>query len=109
MTKDYAYDIFEKMNTEIYTLLTTKGDAYSCDKDVLQNFKNAAANLNMDPFQIWAVYFGKHVSSIFKAISDNPHRPVDKSEGFKSRLLDAAAYLYLAACLHAEIENQPDK
>ena len=85
--------------------LAKKGPSYEQDGDRLSNFKNQAARLGLEPFQIWAVYFGKHLDAINNAIKRSPSIPHDESEGFESRLIDAAAYLALGYELYQEAKK----
>ena len=95
---DVADKLFDLASDEI----AKKGPSYEQDGDRLSNFKNQAARLGLEPFQIWAVYFGKHIDAINNAIRRSPSIPHDESEGFESRLIDAAAYLALGYELYQE-------
>lgn len=96
-----------------------KGRSYAGTDDVLGNFKRNAERLGMTPFQIWAVYFNKHIDSINNAIGANPSAPIDYSEGLEGRILDARTYLGLLLCLlkerhartepHSQRNTQKDK
>jgi len=87
---------------EAMGMLTSKGKAYSPDSDALDNFKRNAGKLGMQPFQVWSIYFSKHVDSIINAVRECPTIPHDASEGFHARLVDAAAYLALGVALYQE-------
>jgi hypothetical protein len=90
-----ARQLFE----ESIGLLNTKGLAYAGAQDSLANFKRNAERLGLSPFQIWAVYFNKHIDSINNAIKINPCVPVDKTEGLRGRIVDSITYLTLLQCL----------
>jgi len=90
-------------------LLNEKREAYASsvkeDEDALANFKRNASRLNLSPFQIWAVYFNKHIDSVNNAIAKDPYLPVDKSEGLDSRFCDIINYAILGKCLLVEMEK----
>lgn len=94
--------LVQEFENDVAEILGIKGESYASEDDVLHNFKDNAARLGLEPFQIWAVYFNKHVCAIFKAIKSNPKFPEDTSEGFVSRLEDAAAYIKLGHALYQE-------
>lgn len=83
-------------------LLRLKGEAYSGQDDCFDNFKRNAEKLGLTKYQIWAVYCGKHLDSIFNAIKSNPTHPIDKSEGLQGRVNDAINYLRLFSGMLAE-------
>lgn len=76
-------------------LLELKGAAYSGNDDAFNNFKKNGVLLGLTKYQIWAVYFNKHIDSILNAIKARPDSPVDKSEGLNGRIDDAINYLDL--------------
>jgi len=97
------------MESELFKLaiaeIESKTPAYSDNIDKLSNFKKLALRLDLEPFQVWAVYFGKHIDAIYNAIARAPDCPLDLSEGFESRLVDAAAYLSLGYDLYMEAKK----
>lgn len=76
-------------------LMRVKGDAYSGSDDVFANFKRNAERLGLSKYQVWLVYFMKHVDAIANAVKSAPNNPVDKSEGLTGRIDDAENYLKL--------------
>lgn len=86
-------------------LLQAKGAAYSGADDCFANFKRNAEKLGLSKYQIWAVYCGKHLDSIFNSIKNDPNHPVDKSEGLQGRIDDAINYLELLSGMLSEDEN----
>lgn len=88
-----------------FQLLEDKGTAYSGQDDCFANFKRNAEKLGLTKYQIWAVYCGKHLDSIFNAIKSNSTHPVDKSEGLQGRIDDAINYLELLSGMLSEDEN----
>lgn len=87
----------------------SKGKAYSGNEDTLANFKRNADRLGMSPFQVWAVYFNKHIDSINTAISRNPDYPIDSTEGLDGRIMDARIYLEILKCLLYEFGQDAHK
>jgi hypothetical protein len=74
-------------------ILATKGHDYTQgSKDRCANFYEAAAFLGQSPFQVWSVYFYKHLTAIF---SFAKHGRVE-SEPIEGRIHDAINYLLLA-------------
>lgn len=67
--------------------------------DVLHNFKTTAENLGLEPQEVWAVFFYKHV----QAILSHAHNPdMHAAEPIESRYADAINYLFLGFALHLE-------
>lgn len=93
MTHEELIYAFEHILKDATETLKVKNQAYSSNGDALANYKEASRFLGCSKYETWGNYFFKHVSSIFKAISDNPESPVDKSEGMRSRIIDAITYL----------------
>jgi len=62
------------------------------DEDVFYNFKNTAKSLGLEPMEVWAVFFHKHI----QAILTHAHNPnMDEAEPIESRYADALNYLFL--------------
>jgi hypothetical protein len=95
-------DLITELFSEIKSIAESKGNAYSGSEDSLDNFKRNAKNLGLSKYQIWNVYFSKHIDSINNAIKQNPEKPVDKSEGLHGRIIDAMTYLSILECLLKE-------
>ncbi len=89
---------------EMLEMIRHKGKAYAGTDDSLANFKRNAERLSLSPFQIWAVYFNKHIDSINNAIGQNPTAPKDKTEGMHGRIIDAMTYLSILHCLLEEYD-----
>lgn len=92
MTKNEFLQLIENQYHHLVDLTRTKGEEYSRSDDQLANFKRNAADLNLTPEQIWAVYFNKHIDSI-KSYIANPSKPL--SEPIEGRINDAILYLLL--------------
>lgn len=86
----------ERVETR-HDILISKGAAYSGNADVFDNFKRNAAYLGLTKYQVWLIYFHKHVDAIVNGIRQNPSNPVDKSEGMIGRIDDSTNYLDLLA------------
>ena len=93
MTKEKRLVTHKNLKHLEEQVLFSKSDSYSSEDDVLSNFKTNGEALGLSPFQIWAVYFNKHVDSINNAIKNNPNKPIDPSETLRSRIIDARNYL----------------
>jgi hypothetical protein len=87
--------VLEELQAECRHLLTTKGVDYSGKEDRFLNFKANAERLGMTKYQIWAVYFAKHIDAIFNAIKNDPNAPKTTSESIDTRIQDAICYLTL--------------
>jgi hypothetical protein len=98
----------ELLYQKIKDILNLKGVEYQNNKDVFSNFKDNAERLGLSKYQIWTVYFNKHVGSINNAVKNNPYNPndINKIENLESRVLDAMAYLFL---LHGMIYENKDE
>lgn len=73
-------------------VMTSKGKSYAENDDVLASFKRSSERTGLSVFQIWQVYFNKHVDSINNAIKHSPKYPQDNSEGIESRIIDLINY-----------------
>lgn len=92
---------FEETSDELYEMvietLLRKGVEYQKDNNVFSNFEENAKDLGLSKYQIWNIYFNKHVKSISNAIKTNPEDPTAKEmpEKLQGRIVDAVAYLLL--------------
>jgi hypothetical protein len=85
----------DKIDDAQRILRLQKGAAYAGNGDVFDNFKRNAERVGVTKYQIWLVYFNKHIDAITNAIKENPESPVEKSEGMTGRIDDAINYLRL--------------
>ena len=83
-------------------ILLSKGKAYSGEDDVLSNFKLNAERLDLSKYQVWAIYFNKHIDSINNAIKVSPASPVDETEGLAGRITDVINYAVILQALLTE-------
>ena len=67
MTLENRQALAEALFEDCLQLLRDKGEAYSGKKDALANFKINAERMGLSKYQIWAVYFNKHIDSINNA------------------------------------------
>jgi hypothetical protein len=95
MDREKFYQLVQSRIRERMDLLEKKGKAYSGTGDVFDNFKRNAEAVGISKYQIWLVYFSKHIDAIRNAVKQNPEKPVDKSEGLLGRIDDAINYLDL--------------
>lgn len=96
-----AKQIFE----DALSVLKGKGIAYSGENDSLSNFKITAELLDKTPFEIWSIYFAKHVLAILNAIKTNPVEPTDYTEGLYGRVLDIINYAIILIALIEELNE----
>ena len=101
-------DKFERLLQEIQEvelgISRTKGKEYvKGDADVLHNFKEAAAFLDVTPEQVCVLYMYKH----FSALVSNSGATVllDCSEPIRSRVVDLRLYAALFLALYVEAEE----
>lgn len=90
--------IIKDLFDECLETSSIKGKAYADNDDSLSNFKQVAKLTSLTSFQVWQIYFLKHVISILQAIKENPELPVEKSESLRGRIKDTIIY---AAILEA--------
>lgn len=95
MTRDEFLVLVSQAHERQLEIMRVKGAAYSGTDDVFANFKRNGERLGLTKYQIWLVYFMKHVDSIANAVKASPNAPVDKSEGLEGRIDDAENYLKL--------------
>ena len=106
MTNKERDELAQVLIKDCLNLLRSKGQAYSGNDDVNSNFKKVAELLGLSKYQVWNVYFNKHIFSINNAIKDNPINPQDRTEGLYGRIIDAINYLIILASLLQEDTNE---
>lgn len=107
MKHESLTEILKALFDSCIDMVAKKNKTYSSNEDALNNFKAASNMLGMTDYQVWSIYFHKHVSAIFKAIKDDPTRPIDGSEGFRTKIIDAICYLGLLYSL--DIDHECDQ
>lgn len=100
--------IIEQMYEKRVKVLKDKGAAYAEEGDINYNFKIIAKILGLSVFQVWAVYWLKHVICVANAIKNNPNTPVDLTEGMEGRIIDNQNYIDILATLLEELDNNED-
>lgn len=98
MNREQFREFLNELVEKEYKLNMTKGREYAKDEDVLSNFKSAAEDLGVTPWQAWGLYFKKHVDAILNYCRTG--RVL--SESLLSRILDARLYLALLAAMEQE-------
>lgn len=90
---EYIKGLFQKVED----VLNSKGADYG-GAEANSNFRNAAADMDVTPYQVWFVYFHKHLSSLKAFIRDGKL----ESEPIESRLLDLVTYIFILWSMCAE-------
>lgn len=93
MTTEEANKLTDELFLECKRILKEKGADYAGDNDVHDNFIRNAARLGLTKYQVWALYFNKHVDAINNSIKRNPIFPQVESEPLRGRVVDAINYL----------------
>ena len=106
MTPETRKQVFDYLEAEERKLLRSKGLDYAGENDVLSNFKNNAYRLGLSKYQVWAVYFMKHIDAISNSIPRGAEVPMLASESWESRIMDARNYLGLLVCMLREDMDQ---
>jgi hypothetical protein len=97
--------IAEELFNESLKIFMDKGIDYSGDTDSLANFKINAERAGITKYQVWQIYFNKHVDAINNAIKNNPKNPQVASEPLRGRINDIINYAALLASLLKEDEG----
>ena len=112
MKRDKFLELTSELNDSVLKIINNKGAEYQTNDDVLSNFKSNASELNLTKYQIWSVYFTKHIKSIISKIKDNPDNPnknyKKEIEPLKSRIIDAIAYLLFLYAMISEDTPETD-
>ena len=87
--------ILKKYLEDVIDVLDKKGKAYSGTDNVNANIESTAKSLKITKYQVWSVFFKKHIDCIFNSIADNPNHPVDNTESLDGRITDAINYLLI--------------
>lgn len=94
--------IADEFFKDAWTVLFQKNADYARTDDALDNFKSAARMLGMEPRQVWAVYFHKHVSALFRWARDGEV----SSEDLRGRFMDVVNYSALGMGLMEELRQE---
>lgn len=102
MTFDERAAVFAELQKEMDRVCHTKSVDYAGKEDMLANFKSIAAKTGLTKYQVWAVYFEKHISAINHSVKHSPDSPQVESEPLLGRIVDAINYLRLFQCMLVE-------
>ena len=91
MKTEQFYDTIEELIDECLEIMKAKGLAYSGKDDSFANFKRVAKNLSMSQYNVWYVYFAKHLDSLASWIREE----YSDSEPITGRIKDLINYLFL--------------
>jgi len=95
--KDFAQLVNDQCD-HMTEVLDTKGNDYRGDEDALANFKAVGFRNGLTSWQVWGVYFGKHIMAIERFIASGKL----ESEPIEERITDAQNYLMLLLALVKE-------
>jgi hypothetical protein len=96
-TKKYLLDICQQ-------IMDVKQPEYTQKNlDILHNFKSTAESIGIEPMEVWAVFFNKHIQAILTHAGD-PY--MHQAEPIESRYADAINYLLLGFSL---LQDRPKK
>lgn len=109
MTRQELFRIAEDTLNKVMTTIELKNKDYGADDDALDNFYKSALMLDRAPFEIWAVYFFKHVDGIMNSIKKNPEDPTGEAENIEHRIQDGIAYLAIAMGILKDIQDRKAK
>ena len=73
--------------------------------DVLNNFKQTAKAIGIEPMEVWAVFFNKHIQAILSHAGDPK---MHQAEPIDSRYADALNYLFLGFAMLVEDQSKKD-
>lgn len=100
MTRTEFQFLFNSFIKELETLSNLKGGEYAPNADRLENFKRNAEELGLTPFDVWAVYAGKHWDAVRTFVRDQREgRERPRLEDIGSRAHDLALYCILFLAL----------
>src|SRR5438094_1418044 len=95
-------NLVNKLFQECLEIQNKKGPDYAGTTNALSNFKRNAEQLGLTKYQVWAIYFNKHIDAIMMSIKRCPSQPQVESEPLTERIRDAINYLALLLCLLEE-------
>lgn len=85
----------DSLLAECRAVMASKEVDYASKEDTMANFKRNGERTGLTKYQVWLVYFGKHVDAISNAVQYHPDNPATetKSEPLRTRIVDAINYL----------------
>jgi len=102
MTKEERNQLADKVFNECKVILAKKGADYAGDDDALHNFKTLAERLGMTKYQVWAIYFNKHIEAVNNSIKHNPEAPERQAESLDESIKDIINYSIIFKALLSE-------
>lgn len=102
--KEYD-EVVQLLREKIDYIRSTKGVTYARDEDQFMNFKRMSKQTGLCPYQVWGVYFTKHVDAIHSFVR-NEYNDTEPIEG---RIMDAINYLELLYGMIKEGEVRKDE
>jgi hypothetical protein len=98
-----------ELNKELAKVHHAKSTDYAGKEDVLANFKRIAEKTGLTKYQVWSVYFNKHIEAICNSIKHNSDEPQVESEPLEERVVDAIVYLKLFHFMRVEDKAKRQK
>lgn len=96
MKKDKFLNLVDELLKESTDVFSKKSVEYQKGENVFSNFEENAKDIGLSKYQVWSIYFNKHIRSILNAIKSNPNNPDENLvEPLKSRIIDIIVYLLL--------------
>lgn len=86
----------------IMQLHEVKGRDYSGEDECFSNFRRHAAELGLEPQQIWAVYASKHWDAVMTYVREGQNDHYKPSEPIAGRIDDLILYLFMLREMEAE-------
>ena len=109
MTPQRFDAVFEDFVATLRKLAKVKGGEYTRTTDRLSNFKLNAQDLDLTPFDVWAIYASKHFDAVRTFVKDaraGATRPA--SEPIYGRAADLALYMILFVALVEDASPRPE-
>jgi hypothetical protein len=101
-------DHFSNVIMKCWRIYNRKGNDYTRGKGDLDrgdNFRQAAENVAITPYQAWGVYFYKHVAAVWRFLKDGKV----ESEPIEERIYDIINYAILFLLLVEEARSKDSK
>jgi hypothetical protein len=105
VTKDKFQIMLNEVLDSMRALTASKGEEYARSDDQFANFKRSAEEAGVTKFQIWLVFFNKHMDSIKYFVK---HGELKSTETLLSRIDDAILYLILMRGMYIEDRLKSD-
>ena len=103
VTPEQRGPIVEKLFADCMEVLKAKGASYAGRQDINANFKRIAERLGLTKYQVWAIYWNKHIDSINNAIIRQPECPTScDGETLYGRVIDLINYEAILVTLQIE-------